>query len=262
MNIRLDGKTALVCGGSQGIGKASAIELSRAGASVILVARYEESLKIALAELETSHHQTHTYICADFDYPKDVIKKINALLEKTNPIHILINNSGGPPPGPIINEDADSFRIAFNRHVINNQNMTKAVLPGMKDAGFGRIINIISTTVKEPLDGLGVSNTIRGAVASWAKTMAGECAPFDITVNNILPGFTNTGRLQSLINSIAEKENVSPDVITERFEQSVPAKRFANPKETASAVIFLASEQASYINGINLPVDGGRTKSL
>ena len=262
MNIRLDGKTALVCGGSQGIGKASAIQLSRAGASVILVARYEESLKIALAELDTSHQQKHAYICADFDHPKDVIKKINALFEKIHPIHILINNSGGPPPGPIVNEHSDSFRIAFNRHVINNQNITKAVLPGMKDAGFGRIINIISTSVKEPLDGLGVSNTIRGAVASWAKTMAGECAPFGITVNNILPGFTNTERLQSLIKSIAEKENVSPEVITERFDQSVPTKRFADPNETASAVTFLASEQASYINGINLPVDGGRTKSL
>ena len=262
MNIRLDGKTALVCGSSKGIGRASAIQLAKAGASIILMARDEGALKKTLSELDTSFSQSHSYISVDFDHPKDVSEKVNTLLETTFPIHILINNSGGPPPGPIIEEDAESFRIAFNRHVINNQNITRAVLPGMKEARFGRIINIISTSVKEPLEGLGVSNTIRGAVASWAKTMAGECASFGITVNNILPGFTNTERLQSLINRIAEKENISPEKITERFEQSVPTQRFAHPEETASAVTFLASEQASYINGINLPVDGGRIKSL
>ncbi len=258
----MDGRTALVCGSSQGIGKECALQLARSGASIILTARNEERLKKTLSELDTSGNQTHSYICVDFDRPKDVIEKVNSLLENISPIQILINNSGGPPPGPIVEEDSESFRIAFNRHIINNQNITKAILPGMKESGYGRIINIISTSVKEPLEGLGVSNTIRGAVASWAKSMAGECAPFGITVNNILPGFTNTERLQSLINSIANKENVSPQKITERFEQSVPTQRFAHPEETASAVTFLASEQASYINGINLPVDGGRTKSL
>jgi len=262
MNIDLKGKRALVCGSTQGIGKATALRLAACGASVTLAARNEDSLQLVFSELEANDEQAHSFICADFDSSDVLIHKVTDFVNENSPIHILVNNTGGPAPGPVLDAVPEEYIEGFKRHLINNHNLAKALIPGMKAVSYGRIINIISTSVKQPIPDLGVSNTIRGAVASWAKTLAAEVGRFGITVNNILPGFTDTARLRSLIKNIAEKKGQSIAEVTQAMEDSVPAGRFADPNETAAAVVFLAATQAAYINGINLPVDGGRTQSL
>lgn len=260
MNIDLTGKHAVVCGSTQGIGKATALTLSQLGASVTLVARNEEKLKAVLGELK--EHPKNDYLVADFSQPEDLREKINAWA-KGNIAHILINNTGGPKGGSIIEAETIEFTNAFTQHLICNHILVTALYPGMKEESYGRIINIISTSVKQPLDGLGVSNTIRGAVANWSKTLANELGPFNITVNNVLPGATNTSRLQSIAeNKANELDNISAEEILENMAKQSPMKRIANPQEVANAAAFLASPAASYINGINVPVDGGRTKSL
>jgi len=261
MNISLQQKTALVCGSTQGIGLASAIELAALGANCILMARNEHALQEAVNKLDNSQHQQHQYLVADFDKPDEVSAVIAAFM-KENEVHILINNTGGPQGGPITNATEDEFINAFNRHLICNHILTKAVIESMKEAGYGRIINIISTSVKIPVPNLGVSNTIRGAVASWAKTMANELGQFNITVNNVLPGYTNTQRLQSIIESIAAKRNTSSYSIAEEMQAEIPVKRFGEAAEIAAVVAFLASPAASFINGTSIPVDGGRTGSI
>jgi len=261
MNLDLTNKNALVCGSTAGIGRATAILLAKLGASVTLFARDEEKLKETLIELPHEKGQKHNYYVADFTNPEQVKEKANmAASNKT--IHILINNTGGPKGGPIFSAEPEEFEKAFSMHLICNQLLVQAAVPGMKEADYGRIINIISTSVKQPIDNLGVSNTIRGAVASWSKTLANELGQFGITVNNVLPGFTATGRLEDIVGNAAKRTNKTEQQASEVMKNLVPAKRFAQPGEIASAVVFLASEAASYINGVNLPVDGGRTKSL
>lgn len=260
MNLDLTGKTAIVCGSTQGIGKASALELALLGANVILVARDEEKLKRTIAEL-SNNNQQHSYIVADFSDPETLKQKITEFVAK-NPIHILINNTGGPPAGHAIDAQTEDFIKAFSNHLICNQILVQAVVPSMKQAAFGRIINVISTSVKIPIKGLGVSNTIRGAVANWAKTLSVELAPFGITVNNVLPGATMTGRLESIINTNATKSDKTFDEAKQDMVKEIPAGRIAEASEVAAAIAFLASPAASYINGINVPVDGGRTGSL
>jgi 3-oxoacyl-[acyl-carrier protein] reductase len=213
-------------------------------------------------ELSTDHGQQHELLVADFEDPAGLAEKVKTQLVSGKFFHILVNNTGGPPGGEIFSASVDDFENAFTQHLKCNHLLSQAVVPGMKSAGYGRIINVISTSVKQPLDGLGVSNTIRGAVASWAKTMANELGKFGITVNNILPGATATDRLKSIIDAKAEKTGKSVEEISDAMKNSIPAQRFADPSEIANAVAFLASDQASYINGVNLPVDGGRTKSL
>ena len=261
MDLNLNAKTALVCGSTQGIGWASALELAKLGANIVLMARDHEKLKSLLKELPKNENQQHHLIVADFNNPNSVKEKVGLFCEK-NPIHILINNTGGPPGGLISEADSNEFISAMNLHLISYHGMVQEVLEGMKKEGYGRIINIISTSVKQPLNGLGVSNTIRGAVANWAKTLANELGQFNITVNNVLPGATNTARLNSIIDNKATKLNSSKEAVLNAMENEVPLKRIAKPQEIANAVAFLASPAASYINGINLPVDGGRTKSL
>lgn len=261
MNLDLKGKRALVCGSTQGIGKASAIELALLGADITLIARNEEKLKEVLSELPGSGKQKHQYLAADFSNPSELKKIINGYISE-QPIDILINNTGGPTGGQAIDAATDEYLNAFNMHLICNQILAQAVVPGMKNRNFGRIINIISTSVKTPLKNLGVSNTIRGAVASWSKTLAMELAPYGITVNNVLPGFTMTGRLEFLINSISQKEGKSIEAVKNDMISTIPAGRIADAAEVAAAVAFLASPAASYINGINVPVDGGKTPSL
>ena len=262
MNLNLTNKNAIVCGSTSGIGQATALGLAEEGVNVTLVARDEEKLKRVLNSLPQNENQKHHYLVADFNNPQYVQDIIKSHIKKLGAIHILINNTGGPPGGPIFNAEIESFEKAFTQHLKCNHLITQAVVPGMKEAGYGRIINIISTSVKQPLDGLGVSNTIRGAVASWAKTMANELGQFGITVNNVLPGATATGRLEEIINNKAEKTDQKKEEVTKNMESSIPAGRFAKPAELAHAIVFLTSEKAAYINGINLPVDGGRTKSL
>ncbi|MBW2960913.1 SDR family oxidoreductase [Mesonia aestuariivivens] len=261
MNLNLKNKNALICGATGGIGKASALALAAEGVNITLVARNEEKLKKVLKELNNNQGQTHHYFVADFSNPETLKQKVGEATQ-TKAYHILLNNTGGPPGGKISEAKTEEFQTAFTQHLICNHILVQALLPGMKKRGYGRVINIISTSVKQPLDGLGVSNTIRGAVANWSKTMANELGEFGITVNNILPGATATGRLTGIIKNKANKTGKTEEEVSQAMQSAVPAKRFGQPEELANAVTFLASEAASYINGINVPVDGGRTKSL
>lgn len=261
MNTDLTGKRAIVCGSTQGIGKAAAIELASMGASVTLIARNEEKLKEVVSVLPVDDTETHNYIVADFNYP-DQLKKGLEQFFKTHTADILVNNTGGPKPGRAIDADPDEFLHAFSNHLICNQILVQAVVPGMKEAGWGRIINVISASVKTPLKGLGVSNTIRGAVANWAKTLSFELAPFGITVNNVLPSTAYTSRLESLINSRAQEGGKSTEEVEEEMVNEIPAGRLGTAEDVAAAIAFLASPAAGYINGINIPVDGGKTPSL
>lgn len=258
MNLDLTGKHALVCGSSQGIGKAAAIELALLGADVTLLARNEEKLKVTVNELERIGQ--HDYIVADFSSPENVR---NAMAHyKGKPFHILVNNTGGPPGGPITDAKTEEFLAAFNAHLLCNHILVQAVLPGMKAAAYGRIINVISTSVKQPLKGLGVSNTIRAAVGNWAKTLSLEVAAAGITVNNVLPGATATQRLSGLLEAKASKTGTDKAELEKEMLHEIPAGRFAAPEEVAAAIAFLATPAAAYINGINVPVDGGRTGNL
>lgn len=262
MIIDLTGKRAIVCGSSQGIGRAIAIELASSGASIILIARNEESLRRVLRELPASKSQNHNFIVADFSEPEELRKKLYNFVSENPPVHILVNNTGGPKAGEAITAGSQEFTEAFSNHLICNHILVQSVVEGMKKEKYGRIINIISTSVKQPIKGLGVSNTIRGAVASWAKTLAGELASFGITVNNILPGATKTERLFSIFENRARASGKNIDEIKTEWMKEIPAMRFAEPEEIAYAVTFLVSPYAGYVNGINLPVDGGRTSCL
>lgn len=260
MDLKLNNKYALVCGSTAGIGKATAISLAAEGAKITLVARNEDKLKQVIAQLPNP--ENHSYIVADFSDPAELQHKVSDFINNNHGFHILVNNTGGPAGGPVFSAQLEEFENAFTQHLKCNHVLAQTVVPFMKDEGYGRIINIISTSVKQPLDGLGVSNTIRGAVASWSKTLANELGPFGITVNNVLPGATDTDRLAEIIKNKSAKTGQSEEESANAMKSGVPAKRFARPEELAYAVTFLASECASYINGINLPVDGGRTKSL
>ncbi len=260
MNLRLNNKYALVCGSTAGIGKATAIALAEEGVIVTLIARNENKLKTVLSELP--QHRNHDYIVADFSNPIDLKEKVSQYISKHHGFHILVNNTGGPAGGPVFSAKVEAFESAFTQHLKCNHVLVQAVVPFMKDEGYGRIINVISTSVKQPLDGLGVSNTIRGAVANWSKTLANELGQFGITVNNVLPGATGTERLTEIIKNKSSKTGKTETEAADAMKNAVPAKRFAKPEELADAITFLASERAGYINGIHLPVDGGRTKSL
>tara|TARA_Y100001968_G_C19434836_1_gene759063 strand:+ start:276 stop:1055 length:780 start_codon:yes stop_codon:yes gene_type:complete len=259
MELNLINKNAIVCGSTQGIGEATAIALSKLGANITLIARNETKLLDVLNELDKSKGQTHSFVCIDFRDSETLKEEVNLL---KGSFHILINNTGGPAGGPITDAKTQSFEDAFRMHLINNQILVQKVVEGMKKENYGRIINIISTSVKAPIPGLGVSNTIRAAVANWAKTLSIELGAYGITVNNVLPGFTNTNRLKSLIEKNAKIQGKHVDELAVIMKSQVPAGRFGEASEVANAVAFLSTPAASYINGINVPVDGGRTKSL
>ncbi|HYH14713.1 MAG TPA: SDR family oxidoreductase [Flavisolibacter sp.] len=261
MNLSLEGKHAVICGSTQGIGFAIAEELAQMGAQCTLIARNKETLETNVQLLDSSLQQLHTYRVADFSNAEQVRHAIETIVGE-RPVHILINNTGGPAAGPIIEAQEEAFINAFQQHLVCNHILTKAVVPGMKKAGFGRIVNIISTSVKIPLNNLGVSNTIRGAVASWAKTMANELGEFGITVNNVLPGYTETARLKSLIHTLAQRANADEQKVSHEMVKSVPLKRFGTAAEIAAVAAFLSSPAASYVNGVSIPVDGGRTGSI
>lgn len=261
MDLSLKGKNALVCGSTQGIGLAIAEELALLGANCILLARNEARLKELVAVLPRPEGQVHGYAVADFSVVSEV-KQVVGKIAGEKVIHILINNTGGPKAGPIIDAEAGAFEAAFRQHIVVNHLLVQALAPGMKKDRYGRIINIISTSVKIPLNNLGVSNTIRGAVASWAKTMANELAADGITVNNVLPGFTSTARLESLIGYNAAQRGWTEEEQARAMAAEVPARRFGTPNEIAAVAAFLASPAAAYVNGTSIPVDGGRTGSI
>jgi len=261
LSIDLSGKTALVGGSTQGIGLASAQAMASLGARCVLMSRNEEKLKAAVATLDTSAGQQHTYLVADYSQPQQVQEAV-AAFTKDNTVHILVNNTGGPAGGSITGAKPEEFINAFQQHLICNQIITTLVVEGMKKEGYGRIVNIISTSVKIPLHGLGVSNTIRGAVASWAKTMANELGQYGITVNNVLPGATSTERLDTILNNKSAKSGKEKAEVEQEMLGEIPARRFGRPEEIAAMVAFLASPAAGYVNGTSIPVDGGRTGSI
>jgi 3-oxoacyl-[acyl-carrier protein] reductase len=261
VDLDLTGKHALVCGASQGIGLAAARALAELGANVTLLARREERLRELVGTLASDKGQTHGWIAVDSADTDTLRTKVQALVSAT-PVHVLVNNSGGPPPGPVHGAEIAAFEAAYRQHLIANHVLAETVVPGMERDGYGRIVNVISTSVKEPLQGLGVSNTTRWAVASWAKTLATELAPRGITVNNVLPGSTETPRIEQIIDNTSAKTGRSREDVFEKMVSEIPMRRFARPEETAAAIAFLCSPAASYITGVNLPVDGGRTRSL
>ncbi len=261
MDLNLNGKHALVCGASEGIGRAAAHELALLGADVTVLARRAEALEQVAAALPRSGAQQHGWIVADVSQHDALRAQVQALAAG-KPVHILVNNTGGPPGGPAHAADAAAFLDAFHKHLLANQILVQAVLPGMQGAHWGRIVNVISTSVKEPIAGLGVSNTIRGAVASWAKTLSRELAAHGITVNNVLPGYTQTGRIAQILRDRAQASGQSEDAISDAMRKTVPAGRFAQPAEIAAAIAFLCSPAAAYINGVSLAVDGGRMQSI
>ncbi len=257
LKLDLNGKRALVCGASQGIGAATARALAESGATVTLVSRSADRLAAVRDELPGTDHDV---LALDLGSPDDLVENLDTIAG--GGYHIFIHNSGGPPAGRAIDADPAEFEAGFHQHLIAGQRLAQALVPGMRQAGYGRIVNIISTSVKEPIPGLGVSNTVRGAVAAWAKTLSRELGPDGITVNNVLPGFTETPRLESLVAGKAGKQNASEDEVRASMLTQVPLGRFCKPEETAAAITFLCSPLAGYITGINLPVDGGRLGSL
>jgi 3-oxoacyl-[acyl-carrier protein] reductase len=262
MQIDLTGKNALVCGSTKGIGNAIAMLYAKLGANVTMVSRNGALLERIIRDLDTSLGQKHDFIAADFSKPEELKEKVLMKVHEPKVYHILVNNTGGPPAGLAIDAELHEYLSAFTNHLLCNQVLAQAVMDGMRACGYGRIINIISTSVKVPLKGLGVSNTIRGAVGNWSKTLANELGPYGITVNNILPGATATDRLKQIIEGKAVKQNHSIEEVNKEMTDEIPLGRFASPEETAYAAAFLASEYAAYITGINLPVDGGRTPCL
>jgi len=258
MNLDLNGHRALVCGGSEGIGRATAVELAALGARVTVMARSEDKLKNVVRALPGDGHD---HVVADFDDTASLQQLITGTLAPRG-YTILINNAGGPPGGPVTAATADDFLAAFRRHLVANQLLAQGLLPPMRERNFGRIVNVVSTSVYEPIPGLGVSNTVRAAVAGWAKTLSREVASDGITVNNVLPGFTNTQRLEKLFMAKAEKTGQMPDAVAHAALEQIPAGRFAEPEETAAAIAFLASPAAAYITGVSLPVDGGRLHAI
>ena len=261
MDLTLDGRHALVCGASEGIGLATAHELALLGADVTLLARRAEVLTEAAAALPRKQGQQHAWIAADVARSDALAAKVQALAAG-RPVQILVNNTGGPPGGPAHTAAIAEFEDAFRKHLVANHLLLQAVLPGMRAANWGRVVNVVSTSVREPIPNLGVSNTIRGAVAAWSKTLSRELAPFGITVNNVLPGFTDTGRIERLVRARAEATGASEAEIAEGMRQAVPAGRFARPEEVGGVIAFLCSPAASYVNGVSLAVDGGRMQSI
>lgn len=262
MQLDLSGRHALVCGASQGIGRATAVELARLGANVTVLARSPNTLKLLVDELPRIHpDQRHRWQSADM---LDTARLLTAATDTiaAEPVHILINNTGGPPGGSAHNAEAAAFEAAFRQHVLAGQALVQTVLPGMRASGYGRIVNVISTSVKEPIPGLGVSNTIRAAVAGWAKTLAGELAADGITVNNVLPGYTRTARLDGLLQAQSASTGRSREELERGMLATVPAGRFGDAEEVASVIAFLCTPAAAYVNGVSIAVDGGRTRAL
>ncbi|QDA56040.1 SDR family oxidoreductase [Thermomonas aquatica] len=261
MNLDLGGKHALVCGGSEGIGRATAIELALLGADITLLARREEALRETLAALSANGTQKHGYLVADVSQMQALGKDV-AALAAGKPVQILINNTGGPPGGAAHAAGIEAYLDAFNKHLVANQTLLQAVLPGMRVAHWGRIVNVISTSVYEPIPNLGVSNTIRGAVASWAKTLSRELGGDGITVNNVLPGYTRTQRLDQILTDRSAASGKPQDEIAKAMLASVPAGRFAEAGEIGGVIAFLCTQAAAYVNGQSLAVDGGRMQSI
>lgn len=261
MELSLAGRHALVCGASSGIGQAAARALARLGADVTALARRGDRLDALVDVLLGDGAGAARGLVADLDDRDALGARVDELVEAHGVVHVLINNGGGPPSGPILDAEDEAFVHAFGRHVLAPHLLVRRVLPGMKEAGYGRIVNVISTSVRQPIPNLGVSNTIRGAVASWSKTLSGELPP-GVTINNVLPGFTDTDRLGQLAAAVGERAGKTPDEVRADWRAMIPEGRLGKPDELGAVIAFLASPAASYVRGVSIPVDGGRLKSI
>ncbi len=261
MDLGLSGKVALVTGSSRGLGRAVAEELAREGASLILCARGEDALRESAAEIE-SQGASVLAVPADLTEPGDVEAVIRSGTARFRRIDVLVTNTGGPPSGPFEAHSRDAWSLAIRQNLESVLNLVREVLPGMKARGWGRIVNVTSVAVKQPVDNLILSNSVRAAVTGFARTLANEVASHGVTVNNVMPGFTRTERLEDLARASAEREGIEPEAAYRRWEEDTPMGRIGEPEEFAALVAFLASERAGYITGTSIPVDGGWIRSL
>ncbi|GAB3421796.1 SDR family oxidoreductase [Niabella aquatica] len=261
MIISLQNKKALVGGASQGLGKAVAVQLAASGASVTIMARNEAKLQQVISELSASEGQQHDYLVVDFsDFESFKIKMDDFF--SNHAVDILVNNTNGPKAGTVSEQKETDYQSAFSLLFQTVQYTTSLAVKGMKENRCGRIINLTSRTVKEPADNLALSNIIRAAVVAWGKTISRDVGKYNITVNNILTGNFDTERLNELFSLQAKAQNTSIEAITKTAEADIPLQRLGRPEELANLVTFLASEQASYITGASIPVDGGLLKSI
>jgi 3-oxoacyl-[acyl-carrier protein] reductase len=261
-NYSLLGKNALVLGASQGLGLGVARALSEAGATVIIASRNHSKLEKAITTLSIEKGQQHKWVVIDTLQLADSKNTIEALVNSVEGIDILINNTGGPAPKSMLDTTIEDLENGFISHLLHTHQTSLLLLPHMRKNGFGRIVNILSTSIKEPIDQLGVSNTVRVAVANWAKTLSREVAIDGVTINNVLPGFTDTERVGVIFENRAKEKGVSVSEVKAQLESTIPAGRMGMVEEFAAAVLFLCTPAASYINGVNLPVDGGTIRSL
>jgi 3-oxoacyl-[acyl-carrier protein] reductase len=261
MNLGLVGRVALVTAASKGLGRAVAEELAAEGATVAMCARGEAALREAADSVASRGNQVLP-IVGDVSRPEDVERIVSDTIARFGRVDILVNNAGGPPSGPFESLTPTQWEEAIRLTLLSAVNLTRLVLPGMKERRWGRIINVTSITVKQPVDGLMLSNSIRAAVTGFARTLANEVASFGITVNNVLPGFTRTERVEELARQTAEREGITAEEALEHSISQIPMRRLGDPREFAAVATFLASERASYITGASVAIDGGWIRSL
>jgi 3-oxoacyl-[acyl-carrier protein] reductase len=261
MKIDLSGRTAVVCGASEGLGFACAKGLAKAGANLVICARNEDKLAKAVTVLETECREV-LGVRTDLISVEQIDELTGKALTRFETIDILVNNAGGPPPGTFEDLSEADWRRAVDLTLMSAVEMTRRLLPGMRKQQWGRIINITSTSVKQPVDGLILSNSIRMAVVGWAKTLANEVGPDQVVINNVCPGYTTTDRLGQLAANVAARDRITEEQVFENWAALVPLRRLATPEEFANVVVFLASDQAAYVHGTTIAVDGGRSQSV
>lgn len=262
MNLGLSGKVALVAGSSRGLGRACAQELAQEGCPVVLCSRNADEIASAASQLQNETGADSLGVPCDLTDPADVARLVRTAQDRFGRVDILVTNTGGPPAGAFESHSPETWRDAIAQNFESVLNLARGVLPGMKNRRWGRIVNVTSIAVKQPVEGLILSNSVRAAVTGFARTLANEVAELGITVNNVMPGYTRTERLVHLAEHNAKSRDTSVDEAYAQWEREIPMRRLGEPRELAALVAFLASERASYITGASIAVDGGWIRSL
>jgi 3-oxoacyl-[acyl-carrier protein] reductase len=262
MDLGLKDKVALVAAGSRGLGRAVAEELAAEGASLVLCAREAQTLSETAAAIAETHNAHVLAVPADVTVPDDIKRVVDSGLERFGRIDILVTNAGGPPAGRFDQLTREQWERAIRLTLLSAVELARHVLPGMRERRWGRILNITSIAVKQPVENLLLSNSLRAGLTGFARTLANEVAAEGVTVNNILPGYTRTERLEELAQMMAEKQGISAAQFRGKWEKEIPMRRLGEPREFAALAAFLVSERASYITGTSIQVDGGWIKSL